>query len=132
MRLALRFAIVIGLCSGTLAAFAQTGASNEPVFSASERAIIDRNQALSIALAVDPDVVRQILDEMAQPKPRPEKKGSEKQRSMFDRKGASPAPIDLSENPDIDVYLQRASPEAAYDLFQILKRVGAASGGPKR
>lgn len=51
---------------------------------------------------------------------------------MFDRKGEPTAPIDLSENPDIDVYLQRASPEVAYDLFQILKRVGAASGGPKR
>jgi hypothetical protein len=76
--------------------------------------------------------VRRILDEMAQPKPRPEKKRSEKQRSMFDRKGEPTAPIDLSENPDIDVYLQRASPEVAYDLFQILKRVGAASGGPKR
>lgn len=131
MRLGFRLAIALSLCCGTVAALAPTGAANEPDFSAAERAIIDRNRALAIALSVDPGVVRRILDEMAQPKPRPERKGAEKQRGMFDRNGAS-APIDLSENPDIDVYLQRASPEAAYDLFQILKRVGAASGGPKR
>lgn len=130
MRLGLCLAVGLSLCCGTMASLAQTGAANDPVFSTAERAIIDRNRALAIALSVDPGVVRRILDEMAQPKPRPEKKGAQKQRSMFDRKGEPP--IDLSENPDIDVYLQRASPEAAYDLFQILKRVGAASGGPKR
>ncbi|MET0278211.1 MAG: hypothetical protein ABW198_07760 [Pseudorhodoplanes sp.] len=116
------------LCEAT-AALAQ--GSREPVFTATERAVIARNQALSIAFSVDPEVVRRILDEMAQPKPRPEPKNSQKKRDMFDGKGSAPAPIDLSTNPDIDVYLQRASPEAAYDLFQILKRVGAASG-PKR
>jgi hypothetical protein len=132
MRLQTCLAIGLLLLCEMSAAPAQTGAPREPVFTATERAIIARNQALSIAFTVDPEVVRRILDEMAQPKPRLEQKSAQKKRDMFDGKGTPPAPIDLSTNPDIDVYLQRASPEAAYDLFQILKRVGATGSGPKR
>jgi hypothetical protein len=119
---------VLVLCE-TTAALSQAGA---PAFSAKERAVITRNEALSTAMSVDPQVVRRILDELAQPKPEGPEKKRPKQRDVFEGRGSPEAPIDLSRNPDLDVYLQRASPEAAYDLFQILKRVGAASGGPKR
>ena len=38
--------------------------------------------------------------------------------------------IDPQRNPDL-AYFQRASPEAAYDLFQLLKRVAGGKSGVK-
>jgi hypothetical protein len=38
-----------------------------------------------------------------------------------------PDGFDAARNPDLKLLFHRASPEAAYDLFQILKRVGTAA-----
>ena len=96
-----------------------------PRFTFAEQVIIARNDALDALVAVDPQGVRRLLDaiEVAKQKP-PERK----HRDLF---GGHPAPEgfvlpDAERNPDLRLLFQRSSPEAAYDLFQILKRVGRA------
>jgi hypothetical protein len=128
------------LCQATMAA-AQSGATPPaaPRFSINEEIIIARNDLLTALLAVDPKGVRRILDQLAEAKKRPPAAGHRKQRQVTDDPGGGAAPndaarnpgvgrVDAARNPDLHVFFQRASPEAAYDLFQILKRVGASSG----
>lgn len=121
---------LIFLC-GTTATLAQASHGG-PDFSDDEQAIIVRNQALASAVMVDPSVVRSILDEMAKSSPGNTGQRPSRQRSVLEGESAPQGPLDPVRNPDLDLYMQRASPEAAYDLLQILKRVGAVGGGPKR
>jgi hypothetical protein len=100
------------------------GAAQEtPRFTLAEERIIARNEALSALLASDPWGVRRIVDAMAAAKqPRGKVKG--RKRDMAEpRSGDGTVPFDPLRNPDLVIF-QRASPEAAYDLFQLLKRVG--------
>jgi hypothetical protein len=105
------------------------GSAGPPSFSVSERGIIERNAALKWLVESDPWVVRRAIDAMAaidapsaggaaQPEPRT--------RGIGPRDPA--ATIDPLANPDLN-RLQLASPEAAYDLFQLLKQAG--SGKPQ-
>jgi hypothetical protein len=71
--------------------------------------------------------VRTVLDALAavnrQPLERPDNGPS---RDVFGdpRLQQGDFRIDPQQNPDLKVLFQRSSPEAAYDLFQILKRAG--------
>jgi hypothetical protein len=92
----------------------RTGA---PAFSQEELAIIHRNQTLSRIVQIDPWTVRELLDSVDE-----EVKG----RSVQTRQSIAPAPpprepIDPNADPDLE-RMQRASPEAVHDLFQLLKR----------
>ena len=96
-----------------------------PKFTLAEEIIIARNDALGELAKVDPWSVRKILDAItAARQKQPEAPAAERPRDVT---GAPPrAPgviIDSARNPDLE-YFQRASPEAAYDLFQLLKRAG--------
>ena len=100
-------------------------------FTIAEEAIIERNEALRLVYEKDPALVRRVLDSLAK---RPASK--EKQRDPFARTApadhgptsrdpASLGPqIDPGANPDLAIY-QRGSPEAAHDLFQLLKRAAS-------
>ena len=93
-----------------------------PAFTASEQIIIDRNAALAALVGSDPWLVRRVLDAIAVAgASRP---GADDERSMPRPRERPPEP---ERNPDLD-NLGRSSPEAAHDLFQLIKR---ASGGNK-
>lgn len=113
----LLIALVLAAC-GIASAQQRTDA---PRFTLTEEVIIARNDALDALMKVDPWSVRKIIDAMAAARQRPSQ-SQERQRDVGERRNDA-VRIDPGRNPDLDVF-QRASPEAAYDLFQLLKRVG--------
>ncbi len=123
-----RIAIVAAALFAT-AASAELG-KEAPHFSFADEVIIVRNDALVALLPIDPWGVRSILDALAVAKAQTEKPKlappAGKHRDVLGE-GASAGrvtPPDAASNPDLNLLFQRSSPEAAYDLFQILKRVG--------
>lgn len=95
-------------------------------FTIAEEAVIERNEALRSIYKADPALVRRVLDAL---KSRPHSK--DKQRDVFGpAEPGTPArdtpiqpgeEIDPAANPDLAIF-QRGSPEAAHDLFQLLKK----------
>jgi hypothetical protein len=97
-------------------------------FTIAEEAIIDRNETLRSLYQTDPALVRRVLDAI---KSRGQSK--DRQRDVFGpgapgNAGSDPrdlsqaeATFDPATNPDLAIF-QRASPEAAHDLFQLLKK----------
>ena len=104
-----------------MAATVHGGTQGAPRFTLAEEVVIARNDALNELLKVDPWSVRKIIDAMAAAKQRPSPP-RERQRDVGERRDGA-VEIDPGRNPDLEIF-QRASPEAAYDLFQLLKRVG--------
>ena len=96
-------------------------------FSAAEKAIIARNASLKAALATSPAAVRHALDALAAASPAGTARtalaprGSDPATSTKDEPGSG---FNKSTDPDLSG-LQRVSPEAAHDLFQVLKQVGS-------
>jgi hypothetical protein len=80
-----------------------------PSFTPDEQVIIDRNASLRDMSKANPWVARRLLDALQ--KIGPESKSHQ-------------APPPTGNNPDLD-RLERSSPEAALDLFQLLKQAGA-------
>jgi hypothetical protein len=101
-----------------------------PRFTLAEESIIARNDMLSALLAVDPVGVRKIVDAIVASKQRPSSAKPKRGRAVEKPgSGDDAVVIDPARNPDLIVF-QRASPEAAYDLFQLLKQVtGGQTGG---
>jgi hypothetical protein len=114
--------------------FASAAAHGEtqrtPRFTLAEESIIARNDMLSALLAVDPVGVRKIVDAIVASKQRSSSPKRKRGRTVDKPpSGDGAVVIDPARNPDLIVF-QRASPEAAYDLFQLLKQVaGGSSGG---
>ncbi|MGH6768876.1 MAG: hypothetical protein ACRECO_07635 [Xanthobacteraceae bacterium] len=99
-----------------------------PRFTMAEEVIIARNDVLSALLRIDPRGVRTVLDAIAAAKKLPaDKSGPGNTRDVFGDPKLRDGDfrVDPNKNPDLKILFQRASPEAAYDLFQILKRVGS-------
>lgn len=124
------------LCAGLMTlAEAAPAAGASARFTLSEEVIIARNDALTALLPLDPDGVRKILDalEAARRAPGQERPGTPgmpgPSRDVLGGAVGETIRIDPARNPDLNQLLQRASPEAAYDLFQILKRVGSGKAG---
>jgi hypothetical protein len=101
-------------------------------FTAEDEAVIARNEMLGALRGVDPEGTRIVLDALAKARAHPEGNRNRKKRDVTQGGQESPGPVDSARNPDLGIYFQRASPEAAYDLFQILKRVGATSSGTRK
>jgi hypothetical protein len=94
-----------------------------PVFSEAERLVIGRNELLREAVGQEPWLVRRALDQLAEAdrvQPRSELVPNS---TGAGRSGRAAQP---SENPDLE-RLERASPEAMNDLFQLLKQAGTRS-----
>lgn len=95
-------------------------------FTIAEEAVIERNEALRSVYERDPALVRRALNAMKAPN-----RNKGKQRDVFGPGtpgipgGPTPVPpgeaIDPGANPDLAIF-QRGSPEAAHDLFQLLKK----------
>lgn len=95
--------------------------ASPPTFSREESQVIERNAALSKAVKGDPWIVRRLFDATSeQPIP------SVQSVQPDDDKQAVPPVEELepASNPDLP-RLQRVSPEAVNDLFQLLKLAGA-------
>ena len=121
-----RLAIVM-----TLAALAMVGPARAqlrgstdapPVFSSADQAVIARNKLLASIVEQEPRLVRRALDALA----------ADEVQTRTDLRPGSPRadqgrpgrPAEDSDNPDLD-RLERSSPEAMNDLFQLLKQAGA-------
>lgn len=89
------------------------GSSPPPSFTQEEQVIIDRNPSLLEASRSNPWILRRILDVLEN-----STSGSDETKSPL------PSSIEHDgDDPDLD-RMQRASPEAAHDLFQLLKQAG--------
>jgi hypothetical protein len=94
-----------------------------PMFSAADQAVIARNKLLASIVEQEPRLVRRALDALA---------AVDDVQTRTDLRPGSPRadqgrpgrPSEKSDNPDLD-RLERASPEAMNDLFQLLKQAGA-------
>jgi hypothetical protein len=95
-------------------------AQDAPRFTLAEETLIARNEALLALLPIDPHGVRKIVDAVVAAKEKPPTASAPARDRQRD---VNAVVIDPARNPDLEVF-QRASPEAAYDLFQLLKRVG--------
>jgi hypothetical protein len=116
-----RTAILLIVCAMLQPAFA----APRP-FTIAEEAIIERNEALRSAYQADPALVRRVLNAM-----KSRDRNKDKQRDVFgpatpgtpggDMPVQPGEEIDPGANPDLAIF-QRGSPEAAHDLFQLLKK----------
>jgi hypothetical protein len=93
-----------------------------PTFTAAEQTVIDRNAALATLVGSDPWLVRRVLDAIAAADTSPPADANARDGRHT---RVEPAP-DPARNPDLD-HLGRSSPEAAHDLFQLIKQAGAAT-----
>jgi len=113
------------------AATTHVAGQGTPRFTLAEEVIIARNDALIELLMRDPAGVRRILDAMAAANRQTRSLPPVRKRdSGRERSGDGTVVIDPLRNPDLEIF-QRSSPEAAYDLFQLLKRVGGSQPTPK-
>lgn len=86
-------------------------------FSTDDRVIIERNAALRQLASRDPRLVRAALDAIATAA---QTSGTTTTSMERDAVMSTPKPKP-SRNPDLD-NLERSSPEAAHDLFQLIKK----------
>jgi hypothetical protein len=96
-----------------------TAVNAAPQFSAADRVVIARNPMLRSVVEQEPALVRRVLDALAAIE-------SVQPRSSLMPNDRQPIPspgepAGTSSNPDLD-RLERTSPEAANDLFQLLKQ----------
>jgi hypothetical protein len=102
-------------------------------FTADDEIIIARNDLMQDLRRASPQDLRRILDALAFVNTKrnddPEFHRRPARRLQQGSDAESPA-FDPERNPDLEVY-QRSSPEAAHDLFQLLKKIRSGSGGGK-
>lgn len=83
-----------------------------PSFTREEQTIIDRNASLLEMSKTNPWIVRKLLDALEKAEP-----------GSADDRTPPPPPGENSGDPDLG-RMERASPEAVHDLFQLLKQAG--------
>lgn len=115
-------ALTLGLMASP--ADAQLAAEpDRPTFSAAERSIIARNASLRDKVSTEPWLVRRVLDTLAH-------RTGDATRSALPAPATRDLPLerrfDTVVDPDLGSF-ERASPEAASDLFQLIKKAGAAN-----
>lgn len=98
-------------------------------FTAADEIIIRRNEVLQDLRRISPRDVRRILDALAFATAKrnddPDFHRKPARRMQRDGNAADRPAFDPEKNPDLIVY-QRSSPEAAHDLFQLLKQIKPA------
>jgi hypothetical protein len=115
-------ALLLAMALPMASARAESSKGGRPAFTPGDRTIIDRNASLKGLVERDPRLVRRVLDAIEAADQGSERNAEPTARSaiMTDQ---TPAP---SRNPDLD-HLERSSPEAAHDLFQLIKKASASS-----
>jgi hypothetical protein len=111
---------IFGLAAA-LFCLAFTGLVHSEEFSPHDKIIIERNATLRTLSSQDPQLVRRILDAISTS----EQQGTQPTERIDLGIGAKPAPIEKKRDADPDLEnLERSSPEAAHDLFQLIKKAG--------
>jgi hypothetical protein len=110
-------AVAIAIMADPALAELQGASKSAPTFTNEELAIITRNVALSEIVKNDPWVVRKLLDAIDPGHPPVSTQAIEAPLAPE----PPPDSFDPNENPDV-ARLQRVSPEAVHDLFQLLKQ----------
>jgi hypothetical protein len=102
-------------------------------FTAADEIIIARNEVMRDLRRTHPQDLRRILDALAfvaaKRNDDPDFHRRPARRVPQNNNAERPA-FDPERNPDLEIY-QRSSPEAAHDLFQLLKQVRPGSGTAK-
>lgn len=116
----------LALTSGLIVSSAEAqllAEPDRPTFSVAERSIIARNASLRDRVSTEPWLVRRVLDTLAN-------RTGDATRSVLPAPATRDLPVerrfDTAVDPDLGTF-ERASPEAASDLFQLIKKAGAAS-----
>lgn len=122
-------AITAVLAFGPSLALAQDRA--RPAFSRDEQAIVDRNAVLSELASKNPRLVRKALEALRTPETGTAKSLSVQKPRPSRRVAADELQMDPGANPDLERLL-RSSPEAAHDLFQLLKKAGRTQKEQRR
>jgi hypothetical protein len=123
MMMALLLAMAMAMALPMASANAQSPkGAGRPAFTVGDHAIIDRNATLKGLVERDPWLVRRVLDAIQAADQGSQRSAEPMARSaiMTDQ---TPTP---SRNPDLD-HLERSSPEAAHDLFQLIKKASGSS-----
>ncbi len=107
-------ALTLGLVEPARADLAPSHGS--PAFSATDLETIARNETLGRVVNASPWLVHRILRRLESAPAAP-------RDHLFDDAAPATRDIDLSRDPDLDA-LQRSSPEAAHDLFLLIKQAG--------
>jgi hypothetical protein len=127
-------ALAMAVISGPGGAELRGAPEGSPLFTPAEVAVIARNAALINALQEHPWTVRHLLDALAAVEAGANASSSaprgENARGAARRSPGEAPSLDPQANPDLD-QLQRSSPEAVLDLFEILKKAQAAKA-PKQ
>jgi len=92
-----------------------------PTFSADDTLIIRRNEALAALTETDPWLVRRALDAMATAPAVSSRSADTPSNNKGKRKSGYEQPPQPQRNPDLDSF-SRTSPEAAHDLFLLIKQ----------
>lgn len=116
--------LLLGALAGAAGAQAPPGAP--PGFSPAEQKVIARNALLRSAVQSDPALVRRALDALAKLD-----EGQMRAGGMIESGKTAQPKRTTTPNPDLD-RLERASPEALDDLFQLLKQAGRTKSGTKK
>jgi hypothetical protein len=102
-----------------------------PVFTATETAVVARNAILSTLIQNDPWAVRHLLDSMAAIEAGTATYGLPRSGGPHEAAPDAGIALDPRTDPDLD-RLQRSSPEAVLDLFQLLKQAGEKKPPPAK
>jgi hypothetical protein len=122
-------AVAIAMIAEPAHAELQGVPKSAPEFTSDEMVIISRNAVLSGIVKEDPWVVRNLLDAIDH--------GDDQARASNNvvepplPPSQPPDSFDPNENPDVE-RLQRASPEAVHDLFQLLKQAAEKKQTPAK
>jgi hypothetical protein len=121
----LHLVLLLALALPATPALADLVHSNAPPeFTVDEQTVIHRNAALDGLVRRDPWLVRRVLDAIVRSNAETAPDFSDRTavRRRYER------PAEPERNPDLD-HLGRSSPEAAHDLFLLIKK--AAEGGKR-
>jgi hypothetical protein len=122
-------AIALAAISEPAAAELRGTPEGPPLFTAAEVAVIARNTLLTNVVQEHPWIVRRLLDALAAVEAggaaTSSTPGTDSARGKEGHSPGQAPSIDPKANPDLG-QLERSSPEAVLDLFEILKKAQAA------
>jgi hypothetical protein len=107
----------VGFAGQLCVALGKTGFTKE------ENVVIERNAVLKDLKRSNPAKLRQVMDEIQKSKRNPSRTALDQGQPSYN--------FDSGRNPDLQS-MTRNSPQAAFDLFQLVKQAGQGKGTPEQ